>query len=68
MKIKLNMDISGFKKGEELELLTHNGVPIDAYWRKRLKDSEIDNCIEIIPQKSSSSESKKRQVKNDSCQ
>ncbi len=25
-----------------------NGLPVDRFWRKRIKDAEIDNCIEIV--------------------
>lgn len=28
-----------------------NGIPLDKFWRNRLKDSEIDNCIEIYKPK-----------------
>lgn len=25
-----------------------DGVPLSKFWRNRLKDSEIDNCVEVI--------------------
>lgn len=25
-----------------------NDVPLDSFWRARLKDSEIDNCVELV--------------------
>ncbi len=25
-----------------------NGVPLDLFWRRRLKDAETDNCCEVI--------------------
>lgn len=28
-----------------------NGIPLNKFWRNRLKDSEIDNCIEIYKPK-----------------
>lgn len=27
------------------------GIPLDSFWRKRLKDSQIDNCLEITKTK-----------------
>ena len=49
IKIKLNVDLNGFKKGRVINVKTDNeGTIIDAFWRARLKDSKIDNCIEIV--------------------
>lgn len=48
MKIKLNFDLNGHKKGSVLKIKSKDCVPIDIYWRKRLKESESDNCIEVI--------------------
>ncbi len=52
IKIKLNANLNGFKKGRILQIIVDNsGVPVDNYWYRRLKDSKIDNCIEIIEEK-----------------
>lgn len=49
ISIKINKPFSGKKVGEILKVATDKrGVPLDAYWRNRLKDSSIDNCIEIL--------------------
>ena len=49
MKIKILKKIkTGLKIGQHLEIEDINGLPTDQFWRARLKDSEIDNCIEII--------------------
>lgn len=52
MKIKLNQDLATPKgkilKDTILEIEGQDGVPLDRFWRARLKDSEIDNCIEIV--------------------
>jgi hypothetical protein len=42
-KIKLNVDFKGFKAGQIISV----DFDKDIFWRKRLKDSKIDNCIEI---------------------
>ena len=60
MKIKLNMDIAGHKKNRIIEVLDRDGVPVDEFWRKRLKDSTIDNCIELVSEKAPTGESKKK--------
>lgn len=60
MKIKLNMDIAGHKKSRIIEVLDRDGVPVDEFWRKRLKDSDIDNCIELVSEKAPTGESKKK--------
>jgi len=55
MKIKINQNLatpSGkFLKDSVIEIEDIDGVPLDRFWRARLKDSEIDNCIEIITPK-----------------
>lgn len=52
MKIKLNQNLSTPKgklnKGDIIEIEDINEEPLDHFWRNRLKDSTIDNCIEII--------------------
>ena len=51
MKIKLNISMKGYAKGQEITIKDINGVPTDPFWRRRLEDSEIDNCIEIVQTK-----------------
>jgi len=52
LKLKLNKSIKGFKKGKVLSLPAHrDGLPIDRFWRERLKDSELDNCCEVVKTK-----------------
>lgn len=34
--------------GDEVKIpVDEGGIPLDKYWRRRLRDSKIDNCIEI---------------------
>jgi len=47
MKIKIN-NVKGFQPGTTKEIKTVNGVPVERFWRRRLADSKIDNCIEVI--------------------
>ena len=55
MKLKLNQDLKTPKgklvKDSVIEVADIDGVPTDRFWRNRLKDSAIDNCVEIINKK-----------------
>ena len=56
-QLKLNADLKGHKSGQIIAIECINGVPVDKYWRDRIKDSATDNCVEILtnrPQASSS--------------
>jgi len=39
------------KEGQEIEIETIDELPISQFWRNRLKDSIIDNAVEIIKTK-----------------
>ena len=44
--------IPAVKIGQIIEIeCDEYGTPLIKYWRRRLKDSKIDNCIEVIDQK-----------------
>lgn len=44
MKVKLNVALHGYQKGDIVNL----GKKPNQYWRRRIKDSKIDNCLELI--------------------
>lgn len=52
MKLKLNLNIkyknTEYKKDSIIEVEDIDNVPTDLFWRNRLKDSAIDNCVEIV--------------------
>jgi hypothetical protein len=52
MKLKINQNFKyknkQFEKGSIIEIEDVDNIPIDQFWRNRLKDSAIDNCVEII--------------------
>lgn len=54
MQIKLNQNLKTpqgqLLKDAIIEINDENGVPTDLFWRNRLKDSAIDNCIEVVNQ------------------
>ena len=65
IKIKVNKDIGYYNAGAEITIPTDvNGTPTDPFFRRLLKDSEIDNCIEII--RSASKVSTKKTAKKSS--
>lgn len=49
IKIKINAPLRGYVAETKINIkVDKNGVPLDRYWRDRLKDSKIDNCISIM--------------------
>lgn len=48
LSIRINVDLPNNPKGSTVKIpCDHNNIPYDRYWRRRLDDSKIDNCIEI---------------------
>ncbi len=47
MKLKINRAFAGYKAGT-ITVPDKNGVPLDQYWRRRLRDAKIDNCVEVV--------------------
>lgn len=52
-EIQINSDfVTGYKSGDIVNVkFDDNNIPLDKFWRNRLKDSAIDNCCEIIEEK-----------------
>ena len=53
MKLKINQDIKYksevFKKDSVIEIDgDSNNTPLDSFWRRRLDDSRIDGCVEVV--------------------
>jgi len=49
MKLKLNQPMKGFDAGRTVTVQTDtSGVPLEKFWRRRLRDAKIDNCVEVI--------------------
>jgi len=54
-QLKLNADLKGKARGSVINIeVDKDGTPMDRYWRDRLKDSEIDGCVEWVPGKKKS--------------
>ncbi len=62
IQVKINKDIGAYKVGEVVFLATDkHGLPLDRFMRARLKDAEIDNCIERVTEQKQT----KRKLDND---
>ncbi len=58
--IKLNAPLRGHAADTELKIeVDKEGTPLDRYWRDRLKDAKIDNCVEFVGSKSTTKPSTK---------
>lgn len=52
IKIRLNTPLRGLPEGIEMNIKTDKeGTPLEKYWRDRMKDAPIDNCIEVVKTK-----------------
>ncbi|MEK0324943.1 MAG: hypothetical protein QQN63_04495 [Nitrosopumilus sp.] len=47
-QLKLHTDLASHKAGEVISIECTDGVPMDRYWRDRVKDSEIDGCVSFV--------------------
>lgn len=60
-KIKLMINSAALKKrfGDSVEIeVDKNGTPIDRYWRNRLRDANLDECVSKVETKKVSVKSK----------
>jgi hypothetical protein len=49
IQIKINKPLKNYKANTVISIAAgKNKLPIEPYWRNRLKDAEIDNCISIV--------------------
>lgn len=52
VKVKLNVDMLSYKAGSTLILTnqkySNEGIFLDSYFKNRIKDSKIDNCLIIL--------------------
>ena len=62
IKIKTNMPLPGYPEGSVVPVpVDAAGIPINKFWRDRLRDAELDNCVEIVkaPRKTSNKNEEK---------
>lgn len=58
MKIRINKQLKNYAVGQIVDI-----NPNDIYWINRLKDAEIDNCIELVKSVSNKEVKFKSEVK-----
>lgn len=51
MDIKIEKDFDRFLAGQIISVKDDNGIPVELYWRNRIKDAEIDGCVKIVKSK-----------------
>lgn len=44
----------GKKVGDQVKVECRGGIPVDKYWRQRLKDAELDGSVEVKQNKTKS--------------
>ena len=63
-KLKINAPINGHKIGDIVSVhVDCDGQCSDRYWRRRLKDAKIDNCVEFVQEEQKKQESKQESKK-----
>jgi len=63
MKLKMNAAYLQRKFGDQITVKTDGrGIPLDKYWRLKLKDSKIDRCIEVLSKKEQISRSEREKT------
>jgi len=54
MRIKVNKPLGDIASpGDIITIPDVKGVPTSEYWRRRLKDSKIDGCCEVVKESKS---------------
>lgn len=60
IKLRVKGTIPGHAPGSIVEVVTDDrGIPLDAQWRRRLKDAAIDECVEVVEDEPSTPRRKK---------
>lgn len=66
LKLKINISLGDNLKGSEVLVpCNNNNVPTEKYWRRRLKESKINKCVEVVQDKKAiASSSKEVKIKS----
>ena len=49
VKIQINKPFLKHKSGDVVEVKSNDkGNPYDKFWRNRIRDSQIDNCVQVV--------------------
>ena len=59
-KLQINANLKPHKKGDVISIqCSDTGIPLERYWRSRIKDSAIDKCVEFVDDKPAKSSKQK---------
>lgn len=58
LQILINKTFMQYQEGSIITVNAEKGIPLEKFWRDRLKDSEIDNCVSIVKKKYSTKKTK----------
>lgn len=59
IKNNTSFDLNGVRAGKTGKIpCDEHGMPLDKYWRNRLRDAKIDGCIEVLKPKTKKKEDK----------
>jgi len=48
-KLQINAPLKNLKPGMVIEIqVDKDNIPLERYWRDRVKDSKLDNCVEFV--------------------
>jgi len=53
MKIRILKAGWGYDVDSIIEVAENDGIPLENFWRRRLRDASIDGCCEIVKEVSS---------------
>lgn len=60
LRVMTDQPLHGVAKGKMITVsVDRDGTPLDKNWRRRLKDSKIDGCVEIVTKAAKASTEKK---------
>lgn len=56
IKLRINKPLKNYRVGQVIRVKAiktndpdwDEYVPVDPYWKRRIKDSKLDNCVSII--------------------
>jgi len=48
LEISIDKSFMHYVKGSIISVKSKDGIPLDKFWRDRLKDSEFDGCVSIV--------------------
>ncbi len=69
-KLKLNVDLGEKRKKDSVVEVECDrwGMPLDHFWRQRVLDSEHDNCVEFVEEKTIKKDSSLKKEKKKSAE